>query len=259
MPAKKTVKRVPVDVADGRPVGVPAIAPPVKTHQQTLPAPPYDRAVFTGYRPPRPAARCFDLWSMLPKHNRRADTTGDLRRLIACFQEVVDWLLADVDRFVELFDLERAPAPFLDLILHDLGNPFAFDLTELEKRRLASVLVEMFQQKGTAVGIRNAVRFFLGIELAGMLPFTASTLVLGESELGVDWELGPSDRFARYAFSVVVAHPLSETQRRQIRTLVTYLKPAHTYFVDLIEPEPPPQYDHWELGISELGTTTALH
>ncbi|MCG8423432.1 MAG: phage tail protein [Proteobacteria bacterium] len=190
--------------------------------------------MFTGYRPPRPAARCFDLWSMLPKHNRRADTTGDLRRLIACFQEVVDWLLADVDRFVELFDLERAPAPFLDLILHDLGNPFAFDLTELEKRRLASVLVEMFQQKGTAVGIRNAVRFFLGIELAGMLPFTASTLVLGESALGVDWELGPSDRFARYAFSVVVAHPLSETQRRQIRTLVTYLKPAHTYFVDLI-------------------------
>ena len=126
--------------------------------------PPFDQVTVEGFRPARPAGRRFDLWSMLPKHNRRADLTGDLWRLIACLQEVTDLLLVEVDRFPEIFDLERAPEPFVDLILADLGNPFPFELDALGKRRLASVLVEMYRQKGTARGIINAVRFFLGIE-----------------------------------------------------------------------------------------------
>jgi phage tail-like protein len=174
-------------------------------------------------------------------------------------QEVADLLLAEGDRYAAIFDLERAPEPFLDLIVQDLGNPFPFDLDVLGKRRLASVLVEMYRQKGTAVGIENAIRFFLGIDVAAITPFAGTTLVLGESELGVDWELGPSNRFARYAFNVEVEVPLTDTERHQIRAIVDYLKPAHTHFVDLIEPGLPPVFDHWELGISELGWTTDLH
>ena len=220
---------------------------------------PDDVAVFSGYRSPRPAGRRFDLWSMLPRHNRRDDVTGDLRRFIACLQEALDLLLAEGDRFGDVFDIERAPEGFLDLILHDLGNPFPFDLDELDKRRLASVLVEMYRQKGTAIGIENAIRFFLGIDITAITPFNGTTLVLGESELGVDWELGPSDQFARYAFDVEVDIPLSTTERSQIRAIVDYLKPAHTHFVDLVEPSPPAFIDHWELGSSELGVTTELH
>jgi len=220
---------------------------------------PDDRAVFAGFRPPRPAARRFDLWTMLPRHNRRSDATGDLRRFIACLQEVADLLLAEADRYPDVFDLERAPEDFLDLILRDLGDPFPFDLDGLGKRRLASVLIEMYRQKGTAAGIENAIRFFLGIDITAITAFTGTTLILGESELGVDWELGPSDRFARYAFNVEVDEPLADTERRQIRAIVDYLKPAHTHFVDLVEPGIPPVFDHWELGISELGLTTDLH
>ncbi len=220
---------------------------------------PFDTFVLAGFRPARPAARRFDLWSMLPKHNRRADVTGDLARFIACLQEVLDLLLAEVDRFPDIFDLERAPAPFLDLVLRDLGNPFPFDLDELGKRRLASVLVQMYQQKGTAVGVRNAVRFFLGIDIEGITALAATAMVLGESQLGEDWELGPADRFARYAFDVKVGRVLSLTERKQLRAIVEYLKPAHTHFVSLIEPLPPPSYDHWELGVSELGDTSLLH
>ena len=168
-------------------------------------------------------------------------------------------MLTEADRFADVFDIERAPEAFLDLILQDLGNPFPFDLDELAKRRLASVLVEMYRQKGTEAGIENAIRFFLGIDVTAITPFTGTTLVLGESDLGVDWELGPSDRFARYAFDVEVDVPLTATERRQIRAIVDYLKPAHTHFVDLIEPGAPVAYDHWELGISELGETTDLH
>jgi phage tail-like protein len=166
---------------------------------------PFDRVRVTGFRAPRPQSRRFDLWQMLPKHNRRDDTTGDLFRFIAALQEVTDLLLADVDRWPDIFDLERAPEAFLELILQDLGNPFPFELDVLRKRRLAAVLVEMYRQKGTAQGIKNAVRFFLGIDIVAITAFNADTLVLGESLLGVDWVLGPSDRFAKYAFNVVVA------------------------------------------------------
>lgn len=216
------------------------------------------QAVFVGFRPPRPAARRFELWSMLPRHNRRDDVTGDLGRFVACLQEIADLLLAEVDRFPDIFDIERAPAAFVELILGDLGNPFPFDLDTLGQRRLASVLVEMYRQKGTARGIQNALRFFLGIGVE-IVPLSSTTLILGESELGVDWELGPSDRFARYAFSALVGVVLTPVQRTQIRTIIDYLKPAHTHFVDLIEPTLPPVIEHWELGQSELGETTDLH
>ncbi len=221
--------------------------------------PPFDKARFKGFRSARPATRRFDLWQMLPKHNRRDDTTGDLLRFISCLQEVTDLLLADLDRWPDIFDLERAPEPFLDLILLDLGNPFPFDLDVRGKRRLAAVLVEMYRQKGTAQGIKNAVRFFLGIDIVAITAFNADTLVLGESLLGVDWVLGPSDRFAKYAFNVVVARILTPTERKHLRAIVEYLKPAHTHFVDLVEPFPPIVPDHWELGLSDLDQTALLH
>jgi phage tail-like protein len=220
---------------------------------------PTDSAEFAGFRPSRPSNRRFDLWSMLPRYNRRTDATGDLWRFIACLQEVTDLFLAEVDRFTDIFDIERAPEDFLDLILLDLGNPFPFELDELGKRRLAAVLVEMYRQKGTAIGIKNAIRFFLDIDITAITAFIGTTLVLGESELGVDWELGPSDRFARYAFDVVVDVVLTEIERRQIRAIVNFLKPGHTHFVNLIEPTTPPVFEHWELGISELGWSSELH
>ncbi|MBU8900970.1 phage tail protein [Corallococcus sp. M34] len=220
---------------------------------------PYHRATFAGFRPARPPSRHFALWEMLPGHNRRDDVTGDLHRFVSCLQEVTDLLLADLDAFPDVFDLERAPEAFLDAILQDLGNPFAFELDVLGRRRLASVLVAMYQQKGTALGLRNAIRFFLGIEVRAISPFASDTLVLGESELGVDWVLGPSERFARYAFNIGVDRLLTLAERQRLRALVGYLKPAHTHFVDLVEPLPPILPEHWELGLSELGETTTLH
>ncbi len=220
--------------------------------------PPDNTTVFQGFRPPRPLTRRFDLWTMLPKHDRRADSTEDLWRFISCLQEITDLLLVDVDRFSDILDLERAPEPFLDGILYDLGDPFPFDLALIDKRRLAAVLVEMYRQKGTAIGIKNAIRFFLGLEVE-IVPFASDTLILGVSLLGVDWILGASSRFARYAFNVIVNEPISETQEHQLRAVVEYLKPAHTHFVDLITPSVPPSYDHWELGISELGLESDLH
>ena len=223
-----------------------------------IPAP-GDTARFTAFTPPRPGARRFDLWSMLPKYNRRLDTTGELARLMACLQEVTNWLLAELDALADLADIERAPEWMLDRILADLGNPFTFPLTVLDKRRLASMLVSIYQQKGTAPGIKNAVRFFLGLDDLEITPLTSTTLILGESILGEDWELGPSTRFARYAFEVVVGSVLTDDETAALTAIVRYAKPAHTHLVAIRTPGPPPFIDHWEIGMSDLGVTTILH
>ncbi|NOJ79781.1 phage tail protein [Myxococcus xanthus] len=52
---------------------------------------------------------------------------------------------------------------------------------------------------------------------------------------------------------------LTPAERLRLRTLVGYLKPAHTHFIDLVEPLRPILPEHWELGLSELGETTTLH
>ena len=71
--------------------------------------------------------------------------------------------------------------------------------------------------------------------------------------------LGPSGAFAAYAFEVVVPRALSSEERRRLRTVVDYMKPAHTHFARLVEPIIPEVIDHVELGLSELGETWVLH
>jgi phage tail-like protein len=217
--------------------------------------PPFNRASFVGFTPPRPATRRFDLWSMLPRHVRRGDDHGDLARFVAVLQEVTDLLLADIDRWTDILDVERAPERFVDAMLNDLGNPFPFELDLAAKRRLAARLIQMYRLKGTAPGIEDAIRFFLGLE-SKVIAFATEALTLGEAELGVSWVLGPSERWARYAFDLEVARLLTPDERRVIRNLVNYLKPAHTRLVSIVEPVPVPTPLQWELGVSELGVDT---
>jgi len=130
----------------------------------TDPTPGTPPASFTGYRSPQPARRLWDLWQMLPSRNRAEDVTRDLQYLIACFQDLQDLALDRLDRFPDIIDYELTPIRYLDAILYGLGNPFAFVLTDADKRRLAAVLVGIYKQKGTDVGIINGLRFFTGME-----------------------------------------------------------------------------------------------
>jgi len=217
-----------------------------------LVAPPHDRTMFTGFAPAGPATRRFDLWSMLPGHARRDDATEDLRRFVACLQEVTDLLQTGIDRWPDIFDVERAPESFVDAILLDLGNPFEFLLDVGAKRRLASSLVQMYRLKGTATGVERALRFFLAIETR-CVAFNAETLTLGESRLGLDWILGPSTRWALYAFDLEVNRVLTDEERRQVRAVVNLMRPGHTHFVAIVEPSAPQPDDRWVLGVDELG------
>jgi phage tail-like protein len=216
-------------------------------------APPYDRCAFTSVQPVAPAGRRFDLWQWVPSKNRREDG-GDLRKFILCLQDVADLLLHEIDAFADSIDIDYAPEQFVDAMLADLGNPFAdFTLTLAEKRRLGRVLVDVYRQKGTAPGIVAVVNLFLGVVVT-VLPYLATYgMLLGESELGDTWELGIGTRAGRYAFDVSSAVVLTDAERARIRRIVTYMKPAHTHFVNLLEPTAPVVIDHLVLGESVLG------
>ncbi len=215
---------------------------------------PDDRAVVRGFRPARPDARRFDLWSMLPKHNRREDQTGDLRRFIACLQEVTDLLLADVDRFPTIFDLERAPEPFLDLILADLGDPFPFDLDALAKRSRCTARRGPPAASSTRCASSSAPRS----RRSPPTPVRPWCWATPSSASTGSWGRRAASRATPSTFgSASRSRTPSATSSGPSSS--TYLKPAHTHFVNLVEPAQPAFIDHWELGVSEVGVTTVLH
>ena len=218
-----------------------------------LVAPSGDEALFAGHRTQAPPGRAFRLWDMLPRASRRADATGDLAALVACLQDVVDLLLTRTDAFADWIDFARAPEPMLDAMLRDLGSTFAFPTSAAEKRRLLAVLVRLYRQKGTKPGLRNAIRVLLGIEIDTVSAIQEQTLVLGESELGVDWILAPSDRRSLYSFEVLVDRVITPRERRAITDVVLYAKPAHTHLLGIVEPLLPPGDDAWVLGVGRLG------
>jgi phage tail-like protein len=221
---------------------------------------PVNTVQFYGYRCPAPEGRDFLLFQQVPELNRSEDTTRELEAFMACLQEVTDHLLCDIDEWTDILDPDRAPERFVDAMLADLGNPFAFDLSEIDKRRLAQVLVPIYKQKGTDPGIINAVRFFLGVEVTIRVPAFDGVWVLGESEIGTDSVLGSDDLRTRLSFWVDAPLLLTQEQRDRITGIAEYMKRAETHLLGVAEPgEAPTEPDHWELGFSELGVTTTLH
>lgn len=220
---------------------------------------PFDTASFVAFTPQIPAGRFFDLWSgMIPRKNRQEDATGDLRKLISVWQEVIDQSLFAIDAWTDILDPDIAPEPFVDAMLCDLGNPFDFVLSLTDKRRLVRVLVDIYKEKGIARGIINAIRFFMGIEVT-ITPAVLDGGALGVSLLGIDWELGPGDVVILYTFDLNAPEALTDEQRDRIISIVDYMKPAHTHLGSIIEPETPIVIDHWQLSLSELSIETVLH
>lgn len=222
--------------------------------------PPDNLAVFDGLLCANaPADRRFELWRMIPQKNRDEDATQELEAFFSCLQDVTDLLLCSIDEWTDILDPDKAPEIFVDAMLQDLGNPFEFDLTLQEKRRLVSVLVAAYKQKGTAVGIVNLVRLFLGLEVT-VIPFNGGggSWILGETELG-DAMLGSDVPSILYTFEIVTSELLTDEQRETIRTIANYMKPAHTHLARIAEPPTPMFVDHVELGLSELGVEFILH
>lgn len=184
----------------------------------------------------------FDMLNLMPDGNLALDGSHDYERFLRSFDEVLQLLLCDVDAFTQLGDVDLIPAQNLDAMLVHLGVPFSFarDLAEADKRRLASILVDIYRRKGVEAAIEATVNFLLSCEI-DVQPFLdpMTTWTLGLAELGITTFLGPGTSFLRFSFQVVVQQDLDETTRRRMIEVVSYMKPAWTHFVRVIEPSTP--------------------
>lgn len=221
---------------------------------------PTNVALFEGFVFPVPGDRDFEVWSLWSEDDRIQDekSSGDLRKLSAVLQEVIDLLLYFIDKWGEILDPDTAPEPFLDVMLKDMGNPFRFALTVIEKRRLAQILVDIYRRKGTGPGIVDTIRLFMGLEVTINVP-AWSPVPVGEAIMEQDWILGSNDLQDILTFHVVVPVQLTEEERRKMRALVDYMM-AEREFFEIVEPAAlPPTPDHWTLGFSLMGFQTFVH
>ena len=120
---------------------------------------------FNAWIPPIPAGRDFTIYDFFSDQTRADDQSGELAALCAVIQDCVDLLLYEIDSFADITNPNLAPEAYVDAMLADLGDPFTFTLTLQQKRLLVQLLLPIYEQKGTSVGIENAIRLFTGIEV----------------------------------------------------------------------------------------------
>lgn len=229
---------------------------------------PDNEVEFDGFVPSFPVGRRFVLTDFVPATNLAEDSTGDLRMMLACMQEVTNVLLSSIDDWVSILDPDFAPEAFVDAMLADLGNPFSFEIAEVDKRRLLRVLVHLYKLKGTAAGVIDSVLFFTGISMT-IRNYNRSGWRLGPaSSFGPPEKLsttrehssapafiGPNRR-GRFSFRLISPVDLTPVQRELVEQLATYMKAAREHYLGTIEPTPAPQPNHLALGYSRLGGTS---
>lgn len=225
-----------------------------------------DAAEFAGFQCDVPAGRNFQLWDFYPGIVKRRDETGDFELFVLALQDVTDLLLCSIDKWTEIIDIDLAPEQFVDAILSDLGNPFAFiDLSLTDKRRLARILVEIYKTKGTEEGLVDAIRFLTGVSVTlDILNERSDFWQLGYSTLGNNTYLAPpAGSPLWYSFWIDSPVTLTDEQRDQILKIADYMKAAHEHILGLRDPTTvtPATPAYWYLGVSgssELGKTTLL-
>jgi phage tail-like protein len=194
--------------------------------------------MFTAFAPNWPPTRVMNLWDFVPTINKVEDYSQHLERFILCIQDQLDTTLTQIDNWVNILDPDLAPEAFLDLMLQDLGNPFAFeDLTEADKRLLAKALVRIYKLKGTDQGIEAAVRFFLGFDSQVNLYRNSGSLL---SDLITPIDLlddsfvlgggGPYDFTLTVATTEAPGRALTATERSRIEKIVQVVRPAFAHF-----------------------------
>lgn len=214
---------------------------------------------FDGWLPPFPAGRRWLLHDHVPAMSLVEDVTDDLKLFLACLQDTNNLLLSSIDRWLDVIDPDIAPETFVDAMLIDLGNPFDFDLTLMQKRRLAKSLVLMYKLKGTSIGIRDVVRFFLHLEVQTET-FTGRGWHLGYDLLSTGGQLssqpavlGP-DQHALYSFRLLSTDVLTATQRDQIFEIGQYMKGAQEHLIGIRDASPvAPTFRYWLVGKTKLG------
>lgn len=156
---------------------------------------------------------------------------GDSTNLLAVLDNTASKLRADVARFADQVDPDKCEARLLPRLLRLLGWTFSISLTERQQRGLCKAVLTIYQQKGTKVGIANALRIVLGLNVE-VVSFLTDTWELGYSELGVDTYAGAAaDSADADKFAVQSPRTLTDQERNAATQIIDFMKPIDTRYV----------------------------
>lgn len=161
---------------------------------------------------------------------------GDVDRLLQVIDPTIATLQSNVLRFAEQHDPDRCDVRMLPELLRMLGWTVEIVLPPQQMRGLVKAVTTIYQQKGTAAGLINALRLVLGVEVDVLVAVIDDQWTLGVSELGVSAILGslPTSGSPEL-FQVVVPRLLNEDERKAAHQIINLMKPHHTNYT-LMEP-----------------------
>lgn len=199
-----------------------------------------DNGSYLDFTTPRfgiPANRAT-LLSFIPELVRLEDqyAGGELHRMICALQDLFNSLWYRADQVQYLADPDLAPKTWLPYMLYNLGNPFKLELTEIESRRLASALADVYQRAGTAALIEDIIEFFLGIPVEVVQFLTDDWWVLGTDSLGIDTVLGAGSAYSRNSYEIISSQALTDAQRAKMTQIAETLDPLYMHLIRIVEP-----------------------
>ncbi len=140
---------------------------------------------FSGFTPEWPDDRDAEI--KIPQTMTDNDPLKVTRAIINMAQEIEDHKISDIDELWDVWNIDTANAPTIELMLYDDGNPFSdLDLTTAQKGKLVDLLPYIYAQKGLPNGLTSTILALLGVPVT-IVPYTQESWRLGVDRLGSDY------------------------------------------------------------------------
>jgi phage tail-like protein len=174
------------------------------------------------------------------------------------FQPVFVDLAAAVEQFTGVFDIDNCSPGYLVYHAWEIGWLLDPSLPLPLQRKIVSLISQIYSQKGTRLGIINAMRLFLGLTVT-IFADNTDGWQLGESELGIGTILSPDPSTPSSVVTFILAFPrdLTSSELVAVTSIINFMK-YHYEIAKISQPGTAPLY--WTLGddASKLDSTTAL-
>lgn len=207
----------------------------------------------------------FNMWSdgIFPITDKIEDlqTNQLIRKMAVVINDIFNVLWHRVYNITALLDAYECPAHMLDILLHDLGNPFTFPIeTDRMKRLLADNLDTLYSRIGTERGIVDFLKKLLGYDFEIHLLHEEFHWKLGDtfwSQLGITTTLGTDSRYARNCYEIDSPTTLTTDERRIVTDVAEWSDSARMHLLRINYPGGT-YMPYWTLGSSKLGIDTFL-